>query len=73
MNTPKSSYSTAFGVGGLNPVKLQRMFFLSVAIILFVTAVLKLHASVLPTTKDYLDRSDEIVGFLTHRQLLLLV
>jgi hypothetical protein len=52
-------------------VALKKSFLVSVAMILLVTAILKIHASVMPTTSDYLDRSDEVVMFLSHRQLLL--
>lgn len=61
----------AFGLGCLNLVRSQRIFLISVVMILLVTALLKLHASVMSATTDYLDRPDEIVWFLSHRQLLL--
>jgi len=65
--------SIPVGRAHVNTVSLEKVFLISVATILLVVAVLKIHGSAVTTTSNYLDRPDEVVWLLTHRQLLLYV
>jgi|SRR5581483_1363765 len=51
--------------------KIAPYYIKTVVVILLATAALKMYGSTMPSTSNYLDKDDEVMGILSHRQLLL--